>query len=142
MLRRTFLLLFAFGCGAPAVPPPAAPEVSPVITRNEQALPLLGQQVRVQGTARDAKLSAVIEGESLLVFCLGQGEDGYEESRWPPDALEQPVIVTGRLVQTDQFAASVGPDGAIGQGTEGPILGLLEFQYELSPAAAGTAPAR
>lgn len=142
MLLGNLPLIFAFGCAVPPVLPPAAiPEPSPVITRNEQALPLLGQMVRVQGTARDAKLSAVIEGESLLIYGLVQGEGSFVESRWPPDALGQPVVATGRLVQTDQFSASAGADGAISQGTEGPILGLIEFQYQVLPAAAEQAPA-
>jgi hypothetical protein len=156
-MKRAFplsaLLLTTLGCGGPdpvemPAPPPefavpnaglaqvAVPAAPTLVASTDQAELLIGQVVRVMGAAADAKLSAVVQTDALLVYCMVQGEDSLlAESRWPEGVAGQQVEVTGTLVQSDQFTAGVGPDGAISQGTEGPILALVGFEHQLVPAA-------
>ncbi len=143
-----FLILLS-ACGDPppvAMPaePPApfvvvnpdaavsAPGVPVLIGNAQQAEAALGERVRVMGTAGDAKLSAVVQSEELLVYCMGKGaEEMLVESRWPEELLGQPVAVTGTLERSDQFMAVTEPDGAISEGTEAPILALVDYTHEL-----------
>ncbi len=110
----------------------APPEVPVLVATAAQATAALGQRVRLLGTADDAKLSAVVQSEALVVYCMGRGADGLlTESRWPADVVGQAVAVTGTLEQSEQFTATVAPDGAISQGTEGPILAVVDFELQV-----------
>ena len=146
-----FLLLLGAACAnplpveMPAPPPdlyvfveplsrPAATTPGPpvLVSTASQAAAALGQRVRLLGTAQDAKLSAVVQSEALLVYCMIRDGDGLlVESRWPQGTVGQEVAVTGILEQSEQFTAQVGPDGAISQGTEGPILALFDYDLTL-----------
>ncbi len=111
----------------------AAPVAVPVMIGNaEQALAAIGQPVRVQGVAEDSKLSAVVLGEALVVHLMARDEQGLlVETRWPEGVTSRPVMVTGTLERSDQFAVAHSPDGAISQGAEGSILALVDWQHEL-----------
>ncbi len=115
----------------------AAADQAPLLLASaDQVDAALEQPVRVVGTAQDAKLSAAVVGDDLLVYCMTRGEgDVLSEYRWPEDTLGQQVAVTGTLEQSEQFIATVAPDGAISQGTEGPILAMVDCAVELIPVA-------
>ena len=86
----------------------------------EQAEAALGQRVRVLGTAGDAKLSAVVHSDTLVVYCMERGEGGLlVESRWPEGTIGKQVAVTGTLEWSEQFIADVESDGSVRQGAEG-----------------------
>ena len=169
-LLLSALLLAALACGGPEpvempAPPPepfvptaklqqvaaaqaaAAAEVEPaqaapaLIATAEQASAAIDQLVRVVGEAQDAKLSAVVAKGELLVYCMERGEDGVlAETRWPEGTVGQQVAVTGTLVSSDQFVATVGDEGEISQGTEGSILAVVAYETELIPALEPGAP--
>lgn len=153
------LLALAAACDSPdpvemPAPPPDlyvfvdVPELAPVpeapvlISSVDQADAALGQRVRLVGTAKDAKLSAVIQNDVLLVYCMERAEDGLlVESRWPEGTVGQQVAATGTLEQSEQFVARVEPDGAVSQGTEGPILALVDFELSIvEPATSVSEP--
>jgi hypothetical protein len=152
------LLLLLTACGnpqpveMPADPPEpfvkadevvvdAAPAVPVLVANGEQAQAALGQKVRVMGVAADAKLSAVVQSEELLVYCMGKGAEGMlVETRWPEEVVGQRVAVTGLLERSEQFMAVTGPDGAITQGTDAPILALVDYTHELVVAVDAAMP--
>jgi hypothetical protein len=76
----------------------------------------LGTPVRVRGTAQNDKLSAVIEGRGVTVYCL-------DLERWPADRIGKPAIIEGTIERTDQFTAHPS-DGLASQGTSGAIFAI------------------
>ena len=72
----------------------------------------LGKLVRIEGVARDAKLSGVVVAGDLVVHCL-------DVPSWPAEVSGKRVTVEGVLEQTDDFAARKDPSGAVSQGTAG-----------------------
>jgi len=166
MILSCVSLMMAAACGGPPqvempAPPPdpfvtvaeieraaaaaaaALPVVPVLVGTAGQADAALGQRVRLLGTAGDAKLSAVVQSDALVVYCMGRGDDGLlVESRWPADVVGQEVAVTGILEHSDQFVSVVGEDGAITQGTEGPILAVVDFELQVvEPPALSADPA-
>ncbi len=114
----------------------AVSDVPVLVATAAQASAAIGQRVRLLGTAQDAKLSAVVNSDELLVYCMMRADDGLlVEARWPDGAIDQPVAVTGILEQSEQFSAAVDADGAISQGAEGPILAVVDFEIELIETA-------
>lgn len=94
------------------------------LTTPEAAQGALGQRVRVAGKAVDAKLSAAVKSDAgLLVYCI-------EKHDWPAEQQGKAVVVAGMLERTDAFQAQAGPDGAISQGTDGPVLVLRGCEVE------------
>ena len=87
---------------------PALPRVSD----SDSAKTSVGKNVRVDGTALNAKLGPVVSTGGLVIYCFGKQE-------WSGNEVGQPVVVTGTLEQTDEFKAEVGPDGEQTAGTGG-----------------------
>jgi hypothetical protein len=83
----------------------------------------VGKPVRVEGTARNAKLSAVVVRGDLLVYCL-------DRDSWPADRDGKKVAVTGTLEYTTEFQAQVSPSGEVSQGTEGGVFVLRTSQVQ------------
>ncbi len=110
----------AGGAGGGAAEAPAGR----VLTRWEEVAGAIGQEVRVVGTARDAKLAAAVVVDSSPIYCLGQ-------ERWPEGVAGQEVELRGVLVRSDRYAAKVDADGAISQGTEGPVTAVEGCAFHL-----------
>jgi hypothetical protein len=83
----------------------------------------MGKRVAVQGIARDAKISAAVVSDNLVVYCLGL-------AKWPGQAPGRLVLAHGRLEQTAEFAARRGPEGEISPGSDGPVWVLRDCRYE------------
>lgn len=83
----------------------------------------VGTLVAVKGIARDAKISAVVVADNLVVYCLGL-------AKWPGEVSGKSVLAHGRLEQTAEFAAKRGPGGEINPGTDGPVWVLRDCRYE------------
>jgi hypothetical protein len=74
----------------------------------------------------------VVIGDALVVHCMQRDEQlVLSESRWPEGTVGQQVAVTGLLVRSEQFAATVAPDGAISQGAEGPLFAVVDYALEV-----------
>lgn len=130
----------ALACGksaAPSSPEEAAPVAAPVsdaaapvadspaeprtIADAPAAAAAVGQVVRVEGTARNAKLSAVVMTNGLMVYCLGLPS-------WPDERANQPVVVRGMLEHTSEFEPE--PGGPVSAGTGGPIYAIRACTVE------------
>lgn len=140
------VLLFGTACGGVEEPPPPeatpeqvsdttpAPEVvagepddggdTLVVATADAATAAVGQVVRVEGTARNAKLSGVVVASGLHLYCLDQA------SGWPAELAGQHVAVTGALEFTEEFAATTGPDGAVSAGTDGGVFVIRTCQVQ------------
>jgi hypothetical protein len=98
--------------------PPPAPATIADVTAAGAAV---GQVVRVEGTARNAKLSAVVMTGELVVYCL-------DLPSWPDERANQPVVVRGLLEHTSEFEPEAG--GPISAGTGGPIYAIRTCAVE------------
>ena len=97
---------------------------SPVVVRDHAgAKAQLGKLVAVKGIARDAKISAAVVADNLVVYCLGLAS-------WPRGTSGRPVLAHGRLEQTDEFTATRGPGGEFRAGTDGAVWVLRDCRYE------------
>ena len=74
--------------------------------------PVAGQMIEVTGVAVNARLSAALQSESMLYYCI-------EIPEWPPSVVGKRVLVRGRLEKSDQFKARTGPSGERTAGTAG-----------------------
>lgn len=93
---------------------------APIVTDPATAEAHAGAHVEVRGTARDAKISAVIVGGGgLVVYCLGV-------ERWPAATSGQPIVAHGTLERSSAFEAEHGPNGEVDQGTSGPVWVLRD----------------
>lgn len=102
----------------------AAKTVPPIVVHDSAgAKAHMGKLVAVKGIARDAKISAAVVADKLVVYCLGQ-------AKWPGEVSGKPVLAHGRLEQTGEFAAKRGPGGEISAGTDGPVWVLRDCRYE------------
>ena len=117
---------------ATPVPEPEAPAPQPedsgdtlVVGTVEAATAAVAQVVRIEGTARNAKLSGVVVAGGLHVYCLSEA-DG-----WPAELAGQEVAVTGLLEFTEEFAARTGPDGLVSAGTDGGVFALRTCEAQV-----------
>ena len=101
---------------------PAGPRL-PRVTDRDSANASLGKQVRVEGTALNAKLGPVVSTGGLVIYCFGKQE-------WSDDQVGQQVAVTGTLEQTDEFKAEVSEDGLQSAGTGGRDLVIRDCRVE------------
>lgn len=77
-----------------------------------------GTQTSVSGTARSAKLAAVVVlTDGTPVYCL-------ELEKWPVELEGATVIAEGMLETTEQFSG--GPDRPQAAGTSGPVWVLRD----------------
>ncbi len=90
---------------------PAGPAL-PRVSDSDSAKASVGKNVRVDGTALNAKLGPVVSTGGLVIYCFGKQE-------WSESEVGGPVVVSGTLEQTDEFKAEVGPDGEQSAGTGG-----------------------
>ena len=100
-----------------AVEQPMAAQTPPVITDPAQLEGAVGQQVELVGTARRAKISAVVLVGQAPVYCTAL-------TSWPEALLGRRVRATGRLTRTDRYKAAIDDAGAISQGSAGGDLVL------------------
>jgi len=83
-----------------------------------------GKLVAVYGKAGNAKLGAVIQTAGrLVIYCTGL-------SAWPAGVDGTYVNAHGTLEQNHSYEATHGPNGDVGQGTDGPIWTLTNCQYD------------
>jgi hypothetical protein len=93
-----------------AAVPEAPPSRAQVVTDVASAQAAIGTKATVSGTARTAKLAAVVVlADGTPVYCL-------ELERWPAEQEGAPVTADGTLETTDDFVASPGAAG-----TNGPV---------------------
>ncbi len=106
----------------------AACAAGPVVVRGPGDVKgALGQRVRVEGTARDAKLgAAVIGADGLVVFCL-------DVARWPAEVEGRRVVAEGTLEETSEPQAAVGPGGERSAGIEGSAYVLRRTTWQALP---------
>jgi hypothetical protein len=100
-------------------PEPAAPGDVVGIGTVDQAEAARGQQVSVEGLARNAKLGAVVVSDALLVYCLDA-----EGGAWPDEWNGKKVVATGTLEFTEEFVAPTDEHGAVSAGTDGGVYVL------------------
>jgi len=122
-------VLFATGGPIHAAPVSSAGSGSakgalPQIVDSDGAKAQAGKSVAVQGLARDAKISAAVVADNLVVYCLGV-------HKWPSTMPGKPVIAFGRLEQTGEFTATRGPSGEVSAGTDGPVWVLRGCRYDV-----------
>ena len=126
-LAVSFALLAACSSSKPSEPTtpngsgsatPTANAAPAVVTDDTGAKANAGAVVDVKGTARDAKLGAVVVASSLVVYCLGV-------EHWPDDVFGKPVTAHGKLEQTTEFAAQ----DETSAGTTGPVWVLRDCKY-------------
>lgn len=104
-----------------------APAVKVAKVRNAgDARANLGKTVEIEGIAQNAKLSGIVEGEGVSVYCL-------DVPSWPADLAGKRVIVEGVLEETDDFAARTDEKGAISQGTAGKDLVIRKSKARRAP---------
>ena len=101
---------------------PAGPAL-PRVTDRDSANASLGKQVRVEGTALNAKLGPVVSTGGLVIYCFGKQE-------WSNDEVGKAVAVTGTLEQTDEFKSEVSPEGLHSAGTAGRDLVIRDCTVE------------
>ncbi len=80
--------------------------------------------VTIEGTAQNAKLSAVVVGPESVVYCLNIPE-------WPSHIVGKRVRIKGVLETTDEFAAKTNSRGEITQGSAGGDLVMRQCEYQL-----------
>ena len=95
----------------------------PLVTSFTEADERTGQVIRVQGTAQREKIGDSVDSPSLNVICV--------DTRFPDDRIGTPVTVEGKLEITQDFAATVGPDGEISQGTAGGVFLYVIYDCRL-----------
>lgn len=125
MIRLAILVAGALsGCWLGGPPPRATVATVPAIakvTDTASAKAATGTQTQVSGTARSAKLAAVVVlTDGTPVYCL-------ELEKWPVDLEGATVVAEGTLETTDEFAG--GPDraqAAQAAGTSGPVWVLRD----------------
>lgn len=98
---------------------PATPSI---ITEGRAAEEHLGERVEVRGTAKNAKISAVVVAGDLIVYCLGVDS-------WPSAIANSQVAAHGTLEQTSEFAA---PQDGESAGTAGAVYVLRSCEYQAS----------
>src|ERR1041385_1513885 len=79
----------------------------PLITSYAEAKDAVGQRVRVLGIAEREKLGDAVTSKGFSVTCLSP--------RFSKEQLDQLIEVEGVLELTDEFQATVGPNGQITQ---------------------------
>lgn len=93
---------------------PASAKVTDALTANAAT----GTHTRVSGTARSARIAAVIVlTDGTPVYCL-------ELEKWPVELEGATVVAEGTLETTEQFAG--GADRAHASGTSGPVWVLRD----------------
>jgi len=83
-----------------------------------------GTPISVVGKAQDGKISALVIDDKGVVYMVPS------LGRWPDDARNKRVKVTGRFVQDDRYAAKA-VDGVQEQGTAGNDRIILKAKYEV-----------
>jgi hypothetical protein len=104
----------------------AETSVAVIVSTSAHAKASLGKSIRVEGTAHNAKLSAVVVGERVLIYCL-------DVPAWPKALAGKKVAVEGKLELSHDFEAQVGPDGARTAGTGGPIFVIRKSRTQPLP---------
>lgn len=123
LLPILLLLVSCAAAGGRAADPAGATDEPVVIADAAAARAALGRRVQLEGTARNAKLSAVVVRGDLLVYLL-------DRDSWPDERDGATVTVRGVLEETNEFMATRGPDGAISTGTDGPVFVLRRSEVE------------
>lgn len=93
------------------------------VDRAEAAKRAIGQRVRIEGTARNAKLSAAVVSD-LVVYCL-------DRESWAADVAGKKVTIQGMIEYTREFQARVSPEGEIGAGTNDAVFVLRTCEYSV-----------
>ena len=84
----------------------------------------VGKLVTVYGKAGNAKLAAVIQTAGrLVIYCM-------DLPAWPAGVDGTYVTAHGTLEQNRSYEATHGPNGEVGQGTDGPIWALANCHYD------------
>ena len=98
--------------------------IAQTITDSSDVNASLGKRITFVGEAANAKLSAMVHTDAMMLYCI-------EMADWPDEVHGKQVQVTGVLERTDQFKATVAKDGAISQGTAGGDVLLRSVEWEL-----------
>ncbi|MFO0750984.1 MAG: hypothetical protein U1F43_35720 [Myxococcota bacterium] len=103
---------------------PVAKDTSgnPEVKSAKEADEKLGVRVRVIGEAKNAKISAAVEGDDWVVYLV-------EMRQWPDSIEGKQVEATGILGKREDLVATKDPGGGISQGTEKPVHVLREASY-------------
>jgi hypothetical protein len=95
---------------------------APLVEDVSQAPYHNGHTVRVEGTLLNTKLALSIDVKGWSVYCVNAKGWDQETKALMSAALskkEMTVIAIGNLEVTDEFKATLAPDGAISAGTSG-----------------------
>lgn len=117
--RLTLVVLLLAACASNSSSPSPAnktdtPVHSALVTDPTSATAALGTRVRVEGTAANDKLSAVVETGQLSVYCL-------DIQAWPEPRVGTSATVEGTLERTEEFQSRTN-GGLVSQGTSGAIF--------------------
>ena len=130
MVRCLVIAILIAACRSggpgPAGPTRGAGSAAPaaaVITDAAGVASNLGKHVALRGTARNAKLSAVVIVEGSPIYCLGV-------ESWPTAIDGTQIVAHGTLESSHQFEAAPGPHGEVSQGTDGPVTVLRDCEYD------------
>lgn len=111
-MRGAVALLVVAGCGRGGGPSTSTGAAPTPVTDRAGAMAAVGTNVRIAGTALDAKLSAIVDTGTLRVYCL-------DRSHWSDDQRDKPVVVEGTLEHTGEFESQTTETGLVTQGTTG-----------------------
>ena len=78
----------------------------------------VGHNITVRGTARNAKLGAIVLIDELPIHVAGL-------ERWKAALIGKPIEVTGTLAKTDGHLSQTNEFGLVSAGTDGPIYTLV-----------------
>jgi hypothetical protein len=98
---------------APSEPGESAPAAAgerTLVTSAAEMRAAKGKHVEMSGQVERAKLGDVVSGDGFSIVCTGRRLDDA--------SMGTTVTVHGVLEVSDAFAATIGPNGEVSQGTE------------------------
>ncbi len=107
-------LVIAAGCGRGSGPSTSSGAAPTRVVDHAGAMAAVGSQVRIAGTAMDAKIAGLVDTGTLHVYCL-------DRSHWPDAQRDQPIVVEGLLEHTGEFESKTTSTGLVTQGTTGKV---------------------
>ncbi len=114
------------GCGSRREPPASTPATAAIeVTDVAGADAAVGKRVRVTGTARNAKLSAVVVSGELLVYATAH-------DAWPGEVVGKQVAIEG-LLEREQGQPASAPSGEVRATIEGPYFVIRAADYNVVP---------
>lgn len=119
-------VMMVAGCGSRREPPATTPATTAIeVSDLAGAGAAVGKRVRVSGTARNAKLSAVVVAGELVVYAVAH-------DAWPDEVVGKQVAIEG-LLEREQGEPARGPSGELRATAEGPYFVIRAADYTVLP---------